>query len=69
MNCNDNLSYDQAQQIHELAGAGYGRNKIGQIVGVDSGAVRAVLLGERKAYNGKLSTRQIQALLNGAFHP
>lgn len=69
MNCNHNLSQDQAKQIHELAGAGYGRNQIAAMLDVSASAVVQVLKGKRKTFNGKLSTRQIQRLLNGAFHP
>lgn len=69
MNLKEQLTLDQADQIRELAASGYGRNKISAMVGVNSSAVKAVIQGSRVHFSERLSTRQIQALLNQAFQP
>ena len=65
----EEVTLDQANEIHELAGQGYGSNAIGKMVGVNSSAVKQVLQGTRVNYSTKLSARQRQALLNQAFRP
>ena len=69
MNLRDEIGQDEARQILELYEQGYGRNRIGQIVGVNSSAVRKVIAGERVHYSEKLSTRERQRLLETAFSP
>lgn len=69
MNLRDEIGQDEVAQIRELDALGYGRNKIGQIVGVNSSAVRMVLDGKRVHLSDKLSTRQRQELLERAFPP
>ncbi len=63
------ITYDDARQIHKLADAGYGRNMIGHMLDINPASVRSVLAKERVSYCDKLSTRQRQALLNHAFRP
>jgi len=60
---------DAAKEIRELSDKGYGRNTISYITGVNSSTVRNILDGIHQAYDEKLTTRQMQALINHGFAP
>lgn len=60
---------DIADEIRELAGEGFGANQISSITGIYASTVRRVISGDHKSYSDKLSTRQIQGVLNHCFKP
>lgn len=64
---NNDVSYGDAAEIRRLAAKGYGRNTIAMIVGTNASAVKEVLSGRRKTFSDKLTTRDRQQLINGAF--
>lgn len=62
------ITRDHADQIHALAGKGWGRNQIAKHLDVNSSAVKQVLENTRVNYSSQLSTRERQALLNRGFN-
>lgn len=60
---------DTAAEIRELSEEGHGRNKIGQLTGINSSTVRNVLEGKAVEFCDELTTRQVSSLLSSGFGP
>lgn len=69
MSSHEPVALDTAKEIRELEAAGYGRNTISYMTGINSSTVRNVLEGIHQAYDEKLTSRQRSDLIRRAFKP